>query len=57
MITIQIILIFYTTLPLMCVVSITVLGLLYSFFISDTGDDAMIFIVIAGIITGFFITK
>ena len=47
---------FYTNLLFISGVSFVVLGLLYSFFISDNGDG-IIFIVIAGIISGFIITN
>ena len=47
---------FYANLFFICFVSIVVIGLLYSFFISDN-EDGIIFCVIAGIITGFVITN
>ena len=47
---------FYVNLFFSCFVSIVVIGLLYSFFISD-GPDGVIFCVIAGMITGYVITN
>ena len=47
---------FYTNLLFISMVSFIVLGLLYSFFISDN-EDGLVFCIIAGIISGFIITN